>query len=151
MSDTRFTRAYVRRLYTNPLFSGSLQGKRGFFSNRGLPNQKDIEANLISLPEFSLLRPARLKYKTRKTVYPWLNHTFCSDLIVLTSYTKENQGYSYILLVMDGFSRYLWARKLKQKTGIAVANALSDIFKKSGRIPRYFHTDEGETHALFLF
>ena len=50
----------------------------------------------------------------------------------LKKYVKQNKDYRYILVVLDIFSRFAWARPLKKKTGVEVSNALNDIFIKSG-------------------
>ena len=69
---------------------------------------------------------------------------------------SENDGYKYILTVIDLFSRYAWARPLKSKRGDEVAAAFRDIFNsEDGRIPKRVQTDQGkefenrEVRALF--
>lgn len=56
-------------------------------------------------------------------------------------YSRENQGYRYILTVIDLFSRFAYALPLKNKTGIEVANTLDELFKQSK--PKYLQTDQG--------
>ena len=57
-------------------------------------------------------------------------------------FARVNRGYKYILVVIDVFSRFAWARPLKTKTGVEVANAFQDIFRH-GRIPARLWTDKG--------
>ena len=47
-------------------------------------------------------------------------------------YAKVNKGMTFILVVVDVFSRYAYARGLKDKTGKSTAKALEDIIKESG-------------------
>ena len=61
----------------------------------------------------------------------------------MIKYVKYNDGYKYILLVVDAFSKYIWVRKLKDKTGESVALALLDIFKGSRR-PHRVRRDMGQ-------
>jgi len=49
------------------------------------------------------------------------------DLINLQKYNER--GYKWILTTVDVFSKYLWARPLKNKTAEEVKEALSKIFK----------------------
>ena len=57
-------------------------------------------------------------------------------------YTKANQGYCYILTVIDIFSKYAWALPLKQKTGGVMVKAFTTIFGL-GRKPIKLNTDQG--------
>ena len=47
-------------------------------------------------------------------------------------FAKFNNGYKYILMIIDVFSKYGFALPLKKKTGISVADALK-IYLKSIR------------------
>ena len=60
-------------------------------------------------------------------------------------WARENAGNRYILMVIDIFSRYGWARPLKRKTPSEVVNALKSVFATSGRKPlMYLQTDQGK-------
>ena len=61
----------------------------------------------------------------------------------LVKFAKYNDGYRYIFVVIDVFSKYLWLRKLKDKKGESVANAFETIFKE-GRKPYKIRTDKGQ-------
>ena len=70
-----------------------------------------------------------------------------SDLGDLTSLAKFNNGYKYILIVIDIFSRLLQVRALKSKSGQEVSKALESIFNdpRTGRV-RALHTDRGSEY-----
>ena len=70
-------------------------------------------------------------------------HSFCMDLVSLTQYARENNNYNYILVCLDCFSKFMWLKKLKNKTGDAVLKALKEIFKDLERTPLFIHSDEG--------
>ena len=59
-------------------------------------------------------------------------------------YAKYNDGYKYLLAVIDVFSKYGWIRALKSKSGIEVATALKDIIDSSGRKPELVWSDKGK-------
>lgn len=52
---------------------------------------------------------------------------------ILKSY---NKGYRFILVVIDVFSKYSFARQLKSKSEVHVDEALESIIKESGRCVR---------------
>jgi len=52
----------------------------------------------------------------------------------MTEFAKFNDGYKYLLTVIDMFSKYGWIIPLKNKTGNATALALKTIFRKPQRL-----------------
>ena len=78
-----------------------------------------------------LLRPKRNRFHRRHIYSPSIDDTWTADLADFEKFKRVNRGYRYILVVLDTFSRYAWARPLKQKTGAEVANAFQNILQKS--------------------
>ena len=58
----------------------------------------------------------------------------------MDSLSKYNNGFKYILTVIDVLSKYAWAEPIKTKTGENLVKAFEKILKK-GRKPETFHTD----------
>ena len=56
--------------------------------------------------------------------------------------SKDNDGYKYVVMVIDVFSKYGWAVPIKYKTGDEVKSALESIFAK--HTPRKIWSDEGK-------
>ena len=56
-------------------------------------------------------------------------------------FKNNNDGYKYLLLVIDIFSKYGWVIPLENKKGKTVAEALKTIFKE--RKPEKLWTDKG--------
>ena len=48
-----------------------------------------------------------------------------------------NNGYRYILTVIDFFSRYAWAKPIKDKTGKEVKHAFQEIFALGRKYERW--------------
>jgi hypothetical protein len=61
----------------------------------------------------------------------------------MTTFSKYNRGYSFILVATDIFSKCVWLRPLKDKRGEAVMQALKNIFAE-GRSPSRIRTDKGQ-------
>ena len=66
-----------------------------------------------------------------------------ADLLDIHQYACTNHGCRFILVVLDIFSSYAWARPLKNKMGTGVAAALESIIRDSGRKPKKLWTDRG--------
>ena len=63
-----------------------------------------------------------------------IDDQFDIDLASLIYYADDNNGYKYLLVVIDIFSRYAWVEPLKDKTAKEI-----DAFDKrlhEGRIPK---------------
>jgi transposase InsO family protein len=56
------------------------------------------------------------------------------DLIEITKISEANNGYRYILVAIDCFSRKVWGRLLMTKTADEVLSSLQSILKETGRI-----------------
>lgn len=89
-----------------------------------------------------LHKPVRKKFYRRRIWVPGVDHTWAADLVEMTAFAKENDGYRYLLTVIDVFSKYGWITPLKNKTGEVVANALRDILKQ--RKPKKLWVDKGK-------
>ena len=90
-----------------------------------------------------LLKPKRRRFRRRKVcANGGIDAIWTADLLDIHQYARQNKGYKFILVVLDIFTRYAWARPLKNKTGVSVASALEDILY-NGRKPTKLWTDEG--------
>ena len=72
-------------------------------------------------------------------------HSLSADLIDFTN--KPAKNYRYILVVVDNFSRYMWALPITSKkpeaTAPAMKRVLDDIMKEFKKKPAYIQTDDG--------
>lgn len=89
-----------------------------------------------------LLRPKLKRFARRKVYSKGVDEIWTADLADFSQYSRQNRGYKFILVVLDVFSRYAWARPLKNKTGVQVTQAFEDIFK-DGNKPIKLWTDRG--------
>lgn len=105
-------------------------------------NKKDqiIEAKEIHAP-------IRKKFPKRKIVTLGIDDLWAADLIIMKNYEKENDGYKYMLNVIDTFSKYVWSKPLKKKDAKCVSIAFEQIIKDAIKIghksPNLLHTDKG--------
>src|SRR5207244_3695191 len=67
-----------------------------------------------------------------------------ADLVEMQKYKRVNQGYRYLLTVIDIFSKYAWVKPLHDKTGHSITEAFSQIINESDRFPNKLQTDDGK-------
>ena len=78
-----------------------------------------------------LHKPVRRKFRKRRVFAKDVDSIWAADLVDMQYYARTNQGYKYILMVIDVFSKYGWAIPLKTKKGIEVANAFGGSLEKT--------------------
>ena len=86
------------------------------------------------------------KFRKRRIVSNGIDDIWASDLLIMIKFKRQNRGYSYILNVIDTFSKYCFLEPLKTKTGSEVAVAFDKIIRESGRKPRLLHCDRGKEY-----
>jgi transposase InsO family protein len=65
------------------------------------------------------------------------------DCVDLRRYSDVNDGYCWILNIIDSYSKYLWSYKLKFKTAAIVSDALRECFFTFG-VPVSIQADNGK-------
>lgn len=116
------------------------------------PNQRtQAKQWLLGERVYTLHKPARKRYNTRRYKVRGPMWLWQADLVEMIPYEQENEGYRYLLTVIDVFSRKAWARPLKRKTGAAVRTAFDDILQTEGKAPLKLQTDEGKEFGNTVF
>ena len=118
------------KVYSNLEQSGSFSSKIKRYLNK----------NTIH----SLHKPRRRHFKRRKIVVHYRYQICEADLIDLRNIYGSNYRYKYILLMIDLFSKKIWLRKLKTKSGEETANAFKNIFDNMEYTPQTLIFDEGK-------
>jgi hypothetical protein len=91
-----------------------------------------------------LHKPVRKTFLKRYVFVRHPGDIFGSDLVDMGKLARKNNGFKYILMVEDVFSKYGWAVGLKSKTGLAVREGLEKIFEK--RTPKKLWVDKGSEY-----
>jgi transposase InsO family protein len=112
----------------------SVKGKGYAFS--------DVKNWLQDQDAYNLHKPARKNFTRQRVLVGGIDEQWQADLVDMQEFSKSNQGYRYLLVVIDVFSKYAWVAVLKSKTGPVVRDALEVIFSQ-GRVPRKLQTDKG--------
>ena len=85
----------------------------------------------------------RRRFPRESIIVEHKNEMFDGDLLVITDLAEYNNGYKYIAVFIDLFSRYCWARPLKNKTAKETASALKAVFQETQPCT-YFRSDLGK-------
>ena len=118
----------------------------------------EIYQSILSIPSFSakidqFLRQHKLhsvhkritkkKFPRRRVIARFPFELFMADLIEYPRDKYKNNGYCFILVLIDCFTKMLYAAPMKKKNKEWCADAFESIFKNMDRFPINMVTDGG--------
>lgn len=106
--------------------------------------KKEIESYLQGEDAYTLHRQARRKFPRNVTYADNIDDTWQADLTDFRALEHANKGYTFVLFVIDIFSRYGWAVALKDKKANSIVHGFETIFKTTSRRPTRLFTDKGK-------
>ena len=80
-----------------------------------------------------LHKPALKNYARRRVVVRGLDETWQADLVNVSIYARYNNGYKYLLTIIDIFSKYAWTVPTKTKSGKDARDVMNSLLKKGSR------------------
>lgn len=140
---------YLNHLYYDARQPGSFQSfnklhksttKEGRYQvgvnrlRRWLQNQEPYSRNRLFLPN---------RIKRSRVFVGGLKDQYDADLADYQKFEDSNDGYKYLLVIINVFSRYTWAIPVKSKSNRDIIPAFETIFQQ-GHIPRRLRTDQGK-------
>jgi hypothetical protein len=157
----------LRDIYFNPNQPAGFTSAERLYNaarDRGLPvTRAQVSEWLASQEAYTRHRPYRTHFRRRRIVLLDIddlwegnrrlfsshsififeqNRIFLGDLMQMDRLSKFNKGVNYVLTIIDGLSKFLWVRPLKDKQASTVATALRNILEASGRKPKHLRTDK---------
>ncbi|GFR32984.1 uncharacterized transposon-derived protein F54H12.3 [Trichonephila clavata] len=123
--------------FANP---GSFGGIKKLSKITKVPYEKTKQF-LSSQDPYSLHKGVRYKFLRRATLSYGINELWQCDLVDLKHLGKHNNGFRYLLTVIEVFSKYARVSALKMKTAEAVKNAFENLFQQAK--PKNIQTDKG--------
>ncbi len=141
---------YLSSVYYDPKRAGGLGGvdrlykdvrKEGKFEI----SRMEIQKWLMIQDTYMLHKPMRRNFKRNRVIVGGIDQQWQMDLAdmqSMQSMQKFNDGYRYLLVCIDVFSKYAWLVPLKNKTGPSLVEAFKVILS-SGRKPEKIMTDQG--------
>ena len=134
----------LKKLYLDPKFPGSYSGAYKFYQEvkniHPKVTLKKVNEFIKSQDAYTLHKRTR-KPKFRRTLVFKPRDLWQIDLLDMQKYSKEKDGYRYICVIIDCFSRYVWVKPLKNKTGKATVKALALLLMNER--PKLIQADQG--------
>lgn len=105
-------------------------------------SRKSIEETLQKQESYQLHQTIRKPKVVRSIRSSTFGGRFETDLIDMSEYAWHNNGFKWILTVIDIHSRMAWAVPLKSKSAASVAQALEPLLKEHK--PQILQSDNGK-------
>lgn len=127
----------MKKVYYNPAHPGSFGGVE-----RLCKAVEDETGEKVKTEQdaYTLHKPARVCFTRNRVFVTKPLNQFQADLCDMQALVEHNNGYRYLLTVIDVFSKKAYARALKKKTAGEVVEA---VFRES-QIPEKLQTDAGK-------
>lgn len=84
----------------------------------------------------------RKNFPRRKVVIKDMKDLYQADLIDYSRLKTKNKNYSYVLTVINCFTKFLFVRKIKKKSAEDVLNAFKDIVETNKLEFKHLHVDQ---------
>ena len=138
---------YLKRIYYDVKHPGSYSSAPKLLKAARADGRKDVKLKDILLwlrgqDAHTLHKPVRYNYPRNRVIVDGIDHQWDVDLMDMINLSKYNDGYGYVLIAIDVFSRYAWTVLLKTKRSKDVKEGIEELFSQ-GRKPDLFRTDPG--------
>ena len=119
---------YLPSIYFDPKRSGGFGGVERLYHDvkkegKYKLSRKQIVEWLMKQDAYTLPKPVRRNFKRNHVLVGGIGEQWQMDSPDMQSLKKYNDGYRYLLVCIDVFSKYVWVIPLKTKTGLALVEA----------------------------
>ena len=103
-------------------------------------DKKTSCSGVTTLANKSAIKSIPQNEQLAEELYKPMNRKLKKDMQLIR---KFNNGFRFLLCVIDIFSKYSWVAPLKDKKGVSIVNAFQNILDDSKRKPNKIWVDEG--------
>ena len=141
----RTDNSVIKKTYFNPKNIAGFSGKGKLLKVlNGKVSPKKVNQWLEGTETYTLHKPARKNFSRRKYIVGGINSLLQADLSDLPSLSKYNDGFRYVLFIIDVFSKRLFAKPLKTKSAVEVSQAVKNFLDSAQPPVISIQTDLGK-------
>lgn len=138
---------YLRELYYTPGKPGAYAGPEKLYQavkqeGKYKIGRQRIRQFLNNEDSYSLYKPIRKTFPRSKVIVNTIESMWDGDVADVSNIASHNDGYKFLLVLIDIFSRYLFIVPLKNKHHQNIVDGLKLVFQKR-RKPNTLRTDKG--------
>lgn len=136
----------LRKIYYDPAHHASFSSADRLFQAARLINRdlsrRVVDDFLRKQHTYTLHKRVVRNFPRRRMVASFPHEHYQMDLADMTAFRRKNNGFGYLLCVIDVFTKKASVRAIKFKQGQLVADALADIFAIDS--PLNMYSDRGK-------
>lgn len=138
---------YLKELYYTPGKPGAFAGPEKLYQavkqeGKYKIGRRRIRQFLNNEDPYSLYKPIRKTFPRSKVIVNTIESMWDGDLADVSNISSHNYGYTFLLVLIDIFSRYLFIIPLRNKHHQNIIDGLKSVFQ-TGRKPHTLRTDKG--------
>ena len=142
---------FLQAIYFDPVNPGSYSGLAKLWNTVKIDNphelkRKDVEKWLNNQVSYKRHKPAVTTFPRQRILMSYMDQQWDADIMDMSKFAKFNQGYKYLAIFIDIFSRYAWVEKMKTKKPKEMVKVMRIVFAQ-GRKPDYLRTDKGSEYT----
>ena len=104
---------------------------------------KEVRQWLSEQDTYTLHKPVRYRFRRRRVVVGGINHQWQADLVDMSRLKRYNDDHTFLLIVIDVFSKKAWSIPLKNKSASSLTAAFRRLLKNNDG-PQTMQTDKGK-------
>ncbi|XP_045208785.2 uncharacterized protein LOC123560684 [Mercenaria mercenaria] len=144
---------YLEKIYYDPAHPASYSGLDKLYRSvkkdgKFVLDRAKIRKWLMKQETYTLHKGVIRKFKRQKIVVPYIDYMWEADTGYMNTYVNDNDGISYFLLIIDGFSKFVWTFPVRRVRGEEVLKAFKTI---QNRRCEKLRTDSGSEFKSKLF
>ena len=137
----------ISDLYYDPSFPASFSSLGKFYkeARKVIKNltKHDLKKWSLKSNTYTIHKSARKNFRRERINTSRIDYLWEIDLVDVSRLKDFNDGYTFLLVCIDTFSKYVWIRALKKKTGKDTTSAFLSILNASIRTPSNIRYDQG--------
>lgn len=138
---------YLKKIYYTPGNPGAFAEPEKLY--QAVKKEGKYKIGRVRLRQFlnnedpySLMKPIRRTFPRSRVVVDTIDSMWDGDLADVSNISSHNDGYKFLLVLIDIFSRFLFLIPLKNKQHQSITDGFNLVFQ-SGRKPNTIRTDKG--------
>ena len=105
--------------------------------------RKDVRKWPTFQDTYTLHKHVRNSFHRRRVLVHGIDDQWQIDLVDLSSLSRVNDNYKFLLTCIDVLSKYAWVVPMKDKSAKSLVDAVTSIFTTSKRMPNKIQADKG--------
>ena len=136
---------YLKKIYYDPSHPGSYEGAKVLYNivkkeNKYKISHAKIKNWLSNQNAYTVNKAVKRNFERARVVVSGIDDQWDADLASFQPDATENDGFKYLLFVIDIFSRFGWVEPIKDKSSTEIVKAFKKILN-GDRKPNRLRTD----------